>query len=206
MGDQHVGLQARLMSQALRKLTPIAAKSNTCVILTNQIREKIGVMFGNPETTTGGRALKFYASMRMEIRRTGVIKSPDGRSQGNKVKVKIAKNKLAAPFQECEFDIMFNEGISRAGSILAVALDMHVIEKRGSWFSFGDMQLGQGAEQTKALLKSDEALAERIIAEIHKKLPDSQAIRPQGPAKPSTPTKEEAPFDEDTLNTPVDQL
>ena len=206
MGDQHVGLQARLMSQALRKLTPIAAKSNTCVIFTNQIREKIGVMFGNPETTTGGRALKFYASMRMEIRRTGVIKSPDGRSQGNKVKVKIAKNKLAAPFQECEFDIMFNEGISRAGSILAVALDMHVVEKRGSWFSFGDMQLGQGAEQTKALIKSDEALAERIIAEIHKKLPDSQAIRPQGPAKPSTPTKEEAPFDEDTLNTPVDQL
>ncbi|MCQ2397565.1 MAG: recombinase RecA [Lentisphaeria bacterium] len=208
MGDQHVGLQARLMSQALRKLTPIAAKSNTCVIFTNQIREKIGVMFGNPETTTGGRALKFYASMRMEIRRTGVIKSPDGRSQGNKVKVKIAKNKLAAPFQECEFDIMFNEGISRAGSILAVALDMHIIEKRGSWFSFGDTQLGQGAEQTKALLKSDEKLAERIIAEIRKNLPEAMAAKNAEAARnaSSMPADEEAPFDESALDTPVDQL
>ncbi len=202
MGDQHVGLQARLMSQALRKLTPIAAKTNTCVIFTNQIREKIGVMFGNPETTTGGRALKFYASMRMEIRRTGVIKSPDGRSQGNKVKVKIAKNKLAAPFQECEFDIMFNEGISKAGSILAVALDMHIVEKRGSWFSFGDTQLGQGAEQTKALLKSDPALADRIVAEIRKRVPGT-AVEPQPPQEADIP---EEPLDEDVLDTPVDQL
>jgi recombination protein RecA len=202
MGDQHVGLQARLMSQALRKLTPIAAKTNTCVIFTNQIREKIGVMFGNPETTTGGRALKFYASMRMEIRRTGVIKSPDGRSQGNKVKVKIAKNKLAAPFQECEFDIMFNEGISKAGSILAVALDMHIVEKRGSWFSFGDTQLGQGAEQTKALLKSDPALADRIVAEIRKRVPGT-AVDPQPPQDADIP---EEPLDEDVLDTPVDQL
>ena len=202
MGDQHVGLQARLMSQALRKLTPIAAKTNTCVIFTNQIREKIGVMFGNPETTTGGRALKFYASMRMEIRRTGVIKSPDGRSQGNKVKVKIAKNKLAAPFQECEFDIMFNEGISKAGSILAVALDMHIVEKRGSWFSFGDTQLGQGAEQTKALLKSDPALADRIVAEIRKRVPGT-AVDPQPPQDVDIP---EEPLDEDVLDTPVDQL
>ncbi len=202
MGDQHVGLQARLMSQALRKLTPIAAKTNTCVIFTNQIREKIGVMFGNPETTTGGRALKFYASMRMEIRRTGVIKSPDGRSQGNKVKVKIAKNKLAAPFQECEFDIMFNEGISKAGSILAVALDMHIVEKRGSWFSFGDTQLGQGAEQTKALLKSDPALSDRIVAEIRKRVPGT-AVEPQPPQEADIP---EEPLDEDVLDTPVDQL
>ncbi len=202
MGDQHVGLQARLMSQALRKLTPIAAKTNTCVIFINQLREKIGVMFGNPETTTGGRALKFYASMRMENRRTGVIKSPDGRSQGNKVKVKIAKNKLAAPFQECEFDIMFNEGISKAGSILAVALDMHIVEKRGSWFSFGDTQLGQGAEQTKALLKSDPALADRIVAEIRKRVPGT-AVDPQPPQDADIP---EEPLDEDVLDTPVDQL
>ena len=207
MGDQHVGLQARLMSQALRKLTPIAAKSNTCVIFTNQIREKIGVMFGNPETTTGGRALKFYASMRMEIRRTGVIKSPDGRSQGNKVKVKIAKNKLAAPFQECEFDIMFNEGISRAGSILAVALDMHIIEKRGSWFSFGETQLGQGAEQTKALLNSDGALADRIVAEIRKQLPETMAEKNSAAAAANAANpREEEPFDESALDTPVDQL
>ena len=203
MGDQHVGLQARLMSQALRKLTPIAAKSNTCVIFTNQIREKIGVMFGNPETTPGGRALKFYASMRMDIRRTGVIKAPDGRSLGNKVKVKINKNKLAAPFQECEFDIMFNEGISKAGSILAVALDRHIVEKRGSWFSFGDMQLAQGAEQTKALLKSNPELAERIVAEIQKSLPEATAM--ERPA-PLPPPEGEAPLDADDLDTPVDQL
>ena len=205
MGDNVVGLQARLMSQALRKLTSTISKTNTTCIFINQLREKIGVMFGNPETTTGGNALKFYASVRLDIRKATAIK--DGEEVvGNLVRVKVVKNKVAPPFKKAEFDLMFNEGISRAGSILAVALDMHVVEKRGSWFSFGDMQLGQGAEQTKALLKSDEALAERIIAEIHKKLPDSQAIRPQGPAKPSTPTKEEAPFDEDTLNTPVDQL
>ncbi len=141
----------------------------------------------------------------MEIRRTGVIKSPDGRSQGNKVKVKIAKNKLAAPFQECEFDIMFNEGISRAGSILAVALDMHIIEKRGSWFSFGEMQLGQGAEQTKALLKSDEAIANKIIAEIKKRLPDTMAEK-NAAAAANAPAQEDEPFDESALDTPVDQL
>ena len=202
MGDQHVGLQARLMSQALRKLTPIAAKSNTCVIFTNQIREKIGVMFGNPETTPGGRALKFYASMRMDIRRTGVIKSPDGRSLGNKVKVKINKNKLAAPFQECEFDIMFNEGISKAGSILAVALDQHIVEKRGSWFSFGEVQLGQGAEQTKAYLKANPAMADQIVAEIRRKLPDQGGARQDAPE----PTPADSPMEAADLDTPVDQL
>ena len=202
MGDQHVGLQARLMSQALRKLTPIAAKSNTCVIFTNQIREKIGVMFGNPETTPGGRALKFYASMRMDIRRTGVIKSPDGRSLGNKVKVKINKNKLAAPFQECEFDIMFNEGISKAGSILAVALDQHIVEKRGSWFSFGEVQLGQGAEQTKAYLKANPAMADQIVAEIRRKLPDQGGARQDAPEA----TLADSPMEAADLDTPVDQL
>ncbi|MFA6780369.1 MAG: recombinase RecA, partial [Paludibacteraceae bacterium] len=142
MGDSHVGLQARLMSQALRKLTAIVSKSHTCIIFTNQIREKIGVMFGSPETTTGGRALKFYASVRLDIRRMATIKSPDGQAQGNHVKVKVVKNTLAAPFQECEFDIMYDEGISHSGSILNVAMSMNLIEKRGSWFSFGDTQIG----------------------------------------------------------------
>ncbi len=205
MGDQHVGLQARLMSQALRKLTAIVSKTNTCMIFTNQIREKIGVMFGNPETTTGGRALKFYASMRMEIRRTGVIKSPDGKTLGNKVKVKLAKNKLAAPFQECEFDVMFNEGISKAGSILAVALDMKIIEKRGSWFSFGDMQIAQGAEQTKNAIKSDQALQDKIVAKIRENL-DAKGAAGNAPANPFPP--EDEPTDDGDMdpNVPVDQL
>ena len=203
MGDQHVGLQARLMSQALRKMTAIVSKTNTCLIFTNQIREKIGVMFGNPETTTGGRALKFYASMRMEIRRTGVIKAPDGKTLGNKVKVKLAKNKLAAPFQECEFDVMFNEGISKAGSILAVALDMKIIEKRGSWFSFGDMQIAQGAEQTKNAIKSDQALQDKIVAKIRENL-DAKG----GAANANHFPQEDEPADEGDMdpNVPVDQL
>lgn len=171
MGDNHVGLQARLMSQALRKLTSIVAKTNTCVIFTNQIREKIGVMFGNPETTTGGRALKFYASLRLDIRRTAAIKAPDGSVLGNRTKVKVVKNKLAAPFQECEFDIMYNEGISRAGSILDVALDMKILEKRGSWFSMGEMQIGQGREQTKAAIANDPQLAQKLTEAIMAKRP-----------------------------------
>ena len=191
MGDQHVGLQARLMSQALRKMTAIVAKTNTCLIFTNQIREKIGVMFGNPETTTGGRALKFYSSMRIEIRRTASIKSPDGKTLGNKVKIKIAKNKLAAPFQECEFDIMFNEGISMAGSILAVALDMKIIEKRGSWFSFGSEQLAQGRDAVKALLTEKPELADAIYQKIKEKLAAQKAdaaaedAAAEAPAEPS---------------------
>ncbi len=175
MGDSHVGLQARLMSQALRKLTAIVAKSRTCIIFTNQIREKIGVMFGNPETTTGGRALKFYASIRLDIRRMATIKSPENQALGNRVKVKVVKNKLAAPFQECEFDIMYDEGISRSGSILDVALDMRIIEKRGSWFSFEDVQIGQGREQTKKALDQDSALAEKVLLKIREKLPSTNA-------------------------------
>ena len=169
MGDSHVGLQARLMSQALRKLTAIIAKSNTCVIFTNQIREKIGVMFGSPETTTGGRALKFYASVRLDIRRIATIKSPDGQAQGSRVKVKVVKNKLAPPFMECEFDIMYDEGISKAGSLIDVALDMKILEKRGSWFSFDGEQLGQGRDQTKALLEKDPVLQEKLLARIREK-------------------------------------
>ncbi|MBR0459622.1 MAG: recombinase RecA [Victivallales bacterium] len=196
MGDNHVGLQARLMSQALRKLTAIIAKSNTCVIFTNQIREKIGVMFGSPETTTGGRALKFYASLRMDIRRVASIKAPDGTPQGSHVKVKIVKNKLAPPFMECEFDIMYNEGISRSGSLLDVALNLKVIEKRGSWFSFGDIQIGQGREQTKKALDQDPALMEQIAAKVREKLPSSQNPPPQADEIDEDPILAEATTEE----------
>ena len=173
MGDSHVGLQARLMSQALRKLTAVIARTNTCVIFTNQIREKIGVMFGNPETTTGGRALKFYASLRLDIRRTAAIKSPDGQTLGNRTRVKVVKNKLAAPFQECEFDIMYSEGISRTGSLLDVALETGVLEKRGSWISMGDVQIAQGREGAKKALGSDAALMAKIEEAVLAKMPQN---------------------------------
>ena len=165
MGDSHVGLQARLMSQALRKLTGAASKGHTCVIFTNQIREKIGVMYGNPETTPGGNALKFYASIRMDIRKTQQIKMGDA-VLGNRAKVKIVKNKMAPPFRVAEFDIMYNEGISKVGSILDVATDLGFLEKRGSWFSFEGEQLGQGRDQTKALLTSNTELCQKLYDKI----------------------------------------
>jgi recombination protein RecA len=170
MGDSHVGLQARLMSQALRKLTGVINKSRTCMIFTNQIREKIGVMFGNPETTPGGRALKFYASIRIEIRKQAIIKAPAGEALGNRVVAKVVKNKVAPPFRVAEFDIMYAEGVSRAGSILDVALEMKLLEKRGSWFAFGSEQLAQGREQTKLLIQQDEELQKRILTKIREKL------------------------------------
>ena len=170
MGDSHVGLQARLMSQALRKLTGVINKSRTSLIFTNQIREKIGIMFGNPETTPGGRALKFYASIRIEVRRAATIKNPGGVALGNRVKAKIVKNKLAPPYRQAEFDIMFAEGISRAGSILDVAIDAKIIEKRGSWFSFGTEQIGQGREQSKAAIQEDADLQSRILARIREEM------------------------------------
>lgn len=166
MGDSHMGLQARLMSQALRKLTGVISKSKSCVIFTNQMREKIGVMFGNPETTTGGNALKFYASVRLDIRRVQWIKANTGEVMGNRVKVKVVKNKLAAPFRESEFDIMYAEGISRSGSILDVACDLKIVEKRGSWFAFGSEQIGQGREQAKSILQSSPELQEKLLAAI----------------------------------------
>lgn len=178
MGDSHVGLQARLMSQALRKLTGGISRSKTCVIFTNQIREKIGVMFGSPETTTGGRALKFYASIRMDIRRIATIKAPDGTPLGSRVKAKVVKNKMAPPFQIAEFDIMYGEGISRAGSILDVALDLKILEKRGSWISFGDTQVGQGREQAKTAIAEDSELQERILGVIREKLKDNHLPMP----------------------------
>ena len=170
MGDSHVGLQARLMSQALRKITALVNKSRTCVIFTNQIREKIGVMYGSPETTTGGRALKFYASVRLDIRRVASITASAGEILGNRVKVKVVKNKLAAPFKIAEFDIMFAEGISRAGSILDVATELDVVKKRGSWFSFDDKQLGQGREQSKEVIKNDPAIEAKILKQIHEEM------------------------------------
>src|SRR5216110_1700504 len=161
MGDSLPGLQARLMSQALRKLTAIVASSNTCFIFINQIREKIGVMFGSPETTTGGRALKFYASLRLDIRRIGAIKDGD-RIAGNRTKVKVAKNKLSPPFREAEFDVIYGEGISREGSVLDLAVVQRVVEKSGAWFSYKGERLGQGRENSKQSLKENPQLLRRI--------------------------------------------
>ncbi len=174
MGDSHVGLQARLMSQALRKITGAASKSKTCVIFTNQIREKIGVMYGNPETTPGGNALKFYASVRMDIRKSTAIKIGDAVT-GNRARVKVVKNKMAPPFKVAEFDIMYNEGISKTGSILDVATDMGIIEKRGSWFSFDGEQLGQGRDQTKVVLADNPELQQKINDRIKEAIAAAKA-------------------------------
>lgn len=162
IGDAHVGLQARMMSQALRKLTATLAKSNTCAIFINQIREKIGIMFGSPETTTGGRALKFYASVRLDIRRVASIKASDGSEIGNHVKVKVAKNKLAPPFQSAEFDLIFSEGISYVGSVIDKAVDYNIIEKKGAWFSYKTERLGQGRDAAKQELTQNKALFKEI--------------------------------------------
>lgn len=161
IGDSHIGLQARLMSQALRKLTATLSKSNTAAVFINQIREKVGVMFGNPETTTGGRALKFYASIRLEIRRTGSIKGVDNAEMGNRVKVKVVKNKMAPPFRTAEFDILFNEGISRTGSIIDMGVDLGIIEKKGPWLSYKGQRF-QGKEQARVELKQKPALQDEI--------------------------------------------
>jgi len=158
IGDATVGAQARLMSAALRKLTAIISKARTCCIFTNQIREKVGVMFGNPETTPGGKALKFYSSMRIDIRRIGAIKNADGASTGNRTRVKVVKNKLAPPYTEAEFDIMYNEGISGVGSMLDLALEYDVLQKRGSWISYKGTQLAQGRDACKDALKADPTL------------------------------------------------
>lgn len=162
IGDSTVGTQARLMSAAMRKLTAFISKARTTCIFTNQIREKIGVMFGNPETTPGGRALKFFASVRIDIRRIGQIKATDGSVQGSRTRVKIVKNKVAAPFTEAEFDIMYNEGISSVGSLLDLALEFNIVQKRGSWFSYNGNQLAQGRDAAKVALKADEALYAEI--------------------------------------------
>jgi recombination protein RecA len=165
MGEASVGLQARLMSQALRKLTGIVSKSNTCLIFINQIREKIGVMFGSPETTSGGRALKFYATIRADIRRIAAIKEGDV-ATGNRTRVKIVKNKVAAPFREAEFDIMYGQGISREGDLIDLGAAQNVVEKSGSWYSYKGERIGQGRENAKQFLKDNPDIAERLEAEL----------------------------------------
>jgi len=176
MGDATVGAQARLMSQALRKLTSAIHKAKTCCIFTNQIREKIGVMFGNPETTPGGRALKFYASVRLDLRRVSVIKDSAGKVLGSHVRAKVVKNKVAPPFTEAEFDIMYDCGISREGSVIDVATELGVLEKRGSWLAFDGQQLGQGREATKEALRTTPAVLEKIITIVKQKVSEGAAV------------------------------
>ncbi len=176
MGDSFVGLQARLMSQAMRKLTAAISRSKTCCIFTNQIREKVGVMFGNPEVTPGGRALKFYASVRLDIRRVGAIKDATGATIGSRTRVKVVKNKLAPPFTEAEFDILYSEGISWAGSVMDAAIAAGLIEKRGAWLSFEGQQLGQGREAAVAELKAHPELMDRLIEKIRAQVASGKVI------------------------------
>jgi recombination protein RecA len=177
MGDSFVGIQARLMSQALRKLTGAVSRSNTSLVFTNQLREKIGVMFGNPETTPGGRALKFYASVRLDIRRVETIKSGQ-ESIGNRVRVKVVKNKVAPPFRVAEFDVMYGEGISREGGLLDVGVAMDVVDKTGAWFTFAETRLGQGREASKDFLRQNEAIAADIEGKIRAKVAGGDAAVP----------------------------
>ena len=176
MGDNHVGLQARLMSQALRKLTGILSKSNTCMLFINQLRMKIGVMFGNPETTTGGNALKFYATQRLDIRRIAAIK--DGEEViGNRTRIKVVKNKVAAPFTQCEFDILYGCGISREASILDLATELDIIQKSGSWFSYNNERIGQGRENTRLFLKDNPELCNEIEQKIRESMKDVELFK-----------------------------
>ena len=174
MGDSKVGLHARLMSQALRKMTSTISKTGCCCIFINQLREKIGVMFGNPETTTGGNALKFYASVRLDIRRIQAIKDGD-QNIGNRVKVKVVKNKVAPPFRTCEFDLMFGEGISKQGEIVDLGVETGVIKKSGSWFSYGESKLAQGREGVKALLRDNPELSDELEAHIRQAMTEKNA-------------------------------
>jgi recombination protein RecA len=188
MGDSHMGVHARLMSQAMRKLTGIVSKSNTCLIFINQIREKIGVMFGNPETTTGGRALKFYSSVRIDIRRIAAIKDGDAVT-GNRTKVKVVKNKVAPPFREAEFDIIYGEGISREGDLLDLGVTHNIIEKSGSWFSYKGERVGQGRENVRQFLKDNPDIRVKIDVELRKSLGLNKNVE----ADAATPTPIDAP-------------
>jgi recombination protein RecA len=187
MGDSHVGLQARLMSQALRKLTGIVFKSNTCLIFINQIREKIGVMFGNPETTTGGRALKFYSSVRLDVRRIAAIKEGE-KVVGNRTRVKVVKNKVAAPFREAEFDILYGEGISKEGELLDMAADRDIVEKSGAWYAYKGERIGQGRENARNFLKENPSVRDKLESELRSALGISTKPAP-APAPEPTPTK-----------------
>jgi recombination protein RecA len=191
MGDSHMGLQARLMSQALRKLTGTVSKSRTALIFINQIREKIGVMFGNPETTTGGRALKFYSSVRIDIRRIAAVKEGDT-VVGSHTKVKIVKNKVAAPFREAEFDILYGEGISKEGDVLDLAVTHNIVEKSGAWYSYGGERIGQGRENTRAFLKENKDIYAKMDTELRKRLSigAAKADVPEAPAGGAAEAKE----------------
>ena len=182
MGDSHVGLQARLMSQALRKLTGVISKTNTIIIFINQLREKVGVMFGNPETTTGGKALKFYASVRMDVRKQDTIKN-GAEFIGNRTRVKIVKNKVAPPFKTAEFDMIYGEGISRESCILDMAVDQKIINKTGAWYSYNDMRMAQGRDNARLFLKDNKELCDEIEARVREKMM-------QVPAKTEEPEEE----------------
>ena len=181
MGDSHVGLQARLMSQALRKLAGAINKSNCVAIFINQLREKVGVVYGNPEVTTGGRALKFYSSVRIDIRRIETLKV-NGEMVGSRTRAKVVKNKIAPPFKEAEFDIMYGEGISRVGELIDLAVKADVMQKSGAWFYYGDMRLGQGRDNVKELLKNDDELRNKIEKELWENV-DKLSARPKKPAR-----------------------
>jgi recombination protein RecA len=198
MGDSHMGLQARLMSQALRKLTATVSKTKCIVVFINQLREKIGVMFGNPETTTGGRALKFYASIRLDVRRTETLKA-GGEVIGNRTRIKVVKNKVAPPFKEAQFDIMFGKGISRSGDILDLAVEDDIVEKSGAWFAYKGEKIGQGRENAKQYLEENPSVMEEIEAQVR----EARGIGADGAAKKSDGAKapaqdiEEVPEDEE---------
>ena len=197
MGDSHVGLQARLMSQALRKLTSVISKSNCIVIFINQLREKIGVMFGNPETTTGGRALKFYASIRMDVRRIEALKQ-GGEVVGNRTRIKVVKNKIAPPFKEAEFDIMFGKGISKAGDVLDLAVNIGVVNKSGAWFAYNDAKIGQGRENAKKYLLDNPAVMDEIEAKVRAHYGLNGAALPAAEKVDSvTVTEDDGEFGED---------
>jgi recombination protein RecA len=196
MGDSHMGLQARLMSQALRKLSGAIKQSNTALVFTNQLRMKIGVMFGNPETTTGGNALKFYASVRLDIRRTQSIKT-NAEVVGNRVKVRVTKNKVAPPFREAEFDIMFNEGISKVGDILDIGVNMEIITKRGAFFTYGDVKLGQGRENGKDFLKEHPEISNEIEAAIRSNVEKTAQLASAGLRAEDNDSKEEEEEEEE---------
>lgn len=190
MGDSHVGLQARLMSQALRKLTGVISKSNTIIIFINQLREKVGVVYGNPEVTTGGRALKFYSTIRMDVRRVESLKGAGGEFVGSRTKVKIVKNKVAPPFKVAEFDIMYGEGISHAGEVLDMAVNLGIVKKSGAWFSYNGERLGQGRDNVKTLFRTNTALCEEIAAQVQEQMKAQTEKTEEKPEKKLDPADE----------------
>lgn len=194
MGDSHVGLQARLMSQALRKLAGVISKSNTIIIFINQLREKVGVVYGNPEVTTGGRALKFYASIRVDVRRIEQLKGSGGEFIGSRTRAKIVKNKVAPPFKTAEFDIMYGEGISKVGEIVDLGVNYGIIKKSGAWFSYGETRLGQGRDNVKNLFKNDKALSDEIEKQIREKMAEEHSAGDEKRETAKSPADDDAPI------------